>query len=1006
MAGVRPITDIFLPYVLEMPGEVEEDGMSLAMVLCVVRKESGVLLAAPNNFFLAEVLEAGQIAGPDDLVGPSVLMHVPGGRLDQMNGSPPVAAPDAWVDVIVVDMSPDILDQLTPVAEHDGPTELLHIFDTDPFVYPLRDDLVSMTWDWLVQPSSVERIQYYSAGEEEQEEEELVPETVAAAPLPHALPAGPKAAGLPIGAGKGQKPRSPPKAKKPSVASLATSFESVMAVLPALTNQIAELNQRTKTMEERMQEPGRLSALSRPLGDSASSHSVERDAPSVEPPEVETTFKGGRPCGDGDGSPGRREKWGVGWRRHDPSYVCPVYGDNCFGCPDCKYERRPYGGACKFLHGILEQGCCREDEASTGVGCSERDFLLCGRGQYGEEDAPSYEAGGNTNAAGWTRHHDVEVRRTFRRLRSGPGFWSCDVASGLDHGSFADGELAGSNGCHGPPSGLLRTDGIGWFNGCGSLVVSQRGPAERGVHEPLPGSPVTGESICTVGISTMDCSCTLLHQRTRPDHPEACGLDRRKDSTCWRFGGPKGKTKAPAEMEEEEERPGGCRGGLNLGAPSARVDAGEGACPRDRCCLDLADTRAGGSRRARKRQAFRDARKHEEEKLAASRASFSRLKSSIPGGTAEEDIPQTITFQHLAASMPRLILKTKTKFAAYLAKTFHLQCGGSAPSSVVFPLPLPELCLFRGGGPKMSRRRWQTLLRKRLLHLVVVALNFLHDGFRESDIWQLGRRPNALQKKVHHRLWSLITTCDSPGMFPLSPGRSGDEFIARLHSLEAFAKSCPLLSAEMYEEGPDDLSKEAQEVNLPPPNRTRAGGKEGESLGVYRPLDVSRLKLTGRAQWDLANHLDDELWLPYVEPAVLRHGLERPGVEGPNFAKEDKDENLKLAKLWSTQGLLCLAHQQPVGGLVSRVFNNLKNEHFDRQIGDRRLMNGGERSIQGPSRYLPGGYLMTSLHVAPGCRLVGAVTDRKDFYHQAKVTRQRAESNCLPFGYPTVGFRW
>ena len=286
MAGVRPITDTFLPYVLEMSGEVEEDGMSLAMVLCVVRKESGVLLAAPNNFFPAEVLEAGQIAGPDDLVGPSVLMHVPGGRLDQMNGSPPVAVPDAWVDVMVVDMSPDILDQLTPVAEYDGPTELLHLFDTEPFVYPLRDDLVSMTWDWLVQPSAIERIQYYSAGEEEQEEEELVPETVAAAPLPHALPAGPKVAGLPIGAGKGQKPRSPPKAKKPSVASLATSFESVMAVLPALTNQIAELNQRTKTMEERMQEPGRLSALSRPLGDSAMTGSSAKS-----PPKAATLLK-------------------------------------------------------------------------------------------------------------------------------------------------------------------------------------------------------------------------------------------------------------------------------------------------------------------------------------------------------------------------------------------------------------------------------------------------------------------------------------------------------------------------------------------------------------------------------------------------------------------------------------------------------------------------------------------------------------------------------------------
>ena len=455
---------------------------------------------------------------------------------------------------------------------------------------------------------------------------------------------------------------------------------------------------------------------------------------------------------------------------------------------------------------------------------------------------------------------------------------------------------------------------------------------------------------------------------------------------------------------EEEEGPGGCRGRLNLGAPSARADAGEGACPRDRCCPDLVEARVGGSRRAYKKEAFKDARRKEKKRSAISRARSSGCKPSIAGGTAEEDTPQSISFQHLAASMPRWILKTKTKFAAYLAKTFHLQCGGSAPSSVVFPLPLPELCLFRGGGPKMSKRRWQTLLRKRLLHLVVVALNYLHDGFQESDIWQLGRRPNELQKKIHRRLWSLLTTCDSPGMFPLSPGRSGDEFIARLHSLEAFAKSCPLLSAEMYEEGPDDLSRKAKAETTHKSDRQDTDDCGTKGLGVYRPLDVARLKLTGRGQWGLARHLDDELWLPYVEPAVLRHGLRRPGVEGPNFAKEDKDENLKLAKLWSAQGLLCLAYQKPAGGLVSRVFNNLKNEQFDRQIGDRRLMNGGERSIQGPSRYLPGGYLMTSLHVAPGCKLVGVVTDRKDFYHQSMVTRQRAESNCLPFGYHIADF--
>ena len=35
-------------------------------------------------------------------------------------------------------------------------------------------------------------------------------------------------------------------------------------------------------------------------------------------------------------------------------------------------------------------------------------------------------------------------------------------------------------------------------------------------------------------------------------------------------------------------------------------------------------------------------------------------------------------------------------------------------------------------------------------------------------------------------------------------------------------------------------------------------------------------------------------------------------------------------------------------------------------IGDRRLMNLGERSLSGPSKYLPGGYMMTSIHCPRG----------------------------------------
>ena len=269
----------------------------------------------------------------------------------------------------------------------------------------------------------------------------------------------------------------------------------------------------------------------------------------------------------------------------------------------------------------------------------------------------------------------------------------------------------------------------------------------------------------------------------------------------------------------------------------------------------------------------------------------------------------------------------------------------------------------------------------------------------------LGRRPNQIQRAIHKRLGSLIAACDTPRSFAINPGRSGNELVARLKWLEDFAKTCPLVSFGSYGGGPEDFEDSG-------PKKVDGGAAQRSAqleyvegdLAPYRPLDAGRLKLTGSGGWDLAKHLHDELWLPFVEPAILRHGYVDENVEGPDFRLEDRDENLRLAKLWSTQGLLCLSETPPYGDNYSRVFNNLKNEKVDRQIGDRRLMNAAELPIRGPSRQLPGGYLMTSLHCPPGYSLKGIVTDRKDFYHQARVTRSRSKTNCLPFSYDCSEF--
>ena len=118
------------------------------------------------------------------------------------------------------------------------------------------------------------------------------------------------------------------------------------------------------------------------------------------------------------------------------------------------------------------------------------------------------------------------------------------------------------------------------------------------------------------------------------------------------------------------------------------------------------------------------------------------------------------------------------------------------------------------------------------------------------------------------------------------------------------------------------------------------------------------------------------------------------------IARESRSECLQLMKIWDTQGLLTL-FEGPVGdGMFCRVFNCFKSAECDRQIGDRSRINMSEFSYDGPSKFLPPGPVLTQLRVARlSQKLVASVTDRRDFYHQAAVSLQRAQTNLLPFPF-------
>ena len=276
------------------------------------------------------------------------------------------------------------------------------------------------------------------------------------------------------------------------------------------------------------------------------------------------------------------------------------------------------------------------------------------------------------------------------------------------------------------------------------------------------------------------------------------------------------------------------------------------------------------------------------------------------------------------------------------------------------------------------------------MHIVVFSLNYMYLG-RFPTRSELERRPNAEQMKVFERLRSLIAVCgEGEQQFIAVPGRSGPELGAALLQMERFADLHPELSQSYVQRKPVKFKEDKHLLPF----------ADHPELLPYRSLDASRLKIVGTGEWPMADFLSGPLWLPFQEPRFLLHGEPDDVSVWPVFRREERSENLKLAKLWDSKGILKLHRKPLMRDHFCKTFNAYKNRHLDRQIGDRRIPNSRERAIDGPSHHLPPGFLLTNLRVEPFVeQVVGSVTDRRDFYHQAKISEERAQSNMLAFAF-------
>ena len=222
------------------------------------------------------------------------------------------------------------------------------------------------------------------------------------------------------------------------------------------------------------------------------------------------------------------------------------------------------------------------------------------------------------------------------------------------------------------------------------------------------------------------------------------------------------------------------------------------------------------------------------------------------------------------------------------------------------------------------------------------------------------------------------------------PGRSGPELGAALLQMERFADLHPELSQSYVQRKPVKFKEDKHLLPF----------ADHPELLPYRSLDASRLKIVGTGEWPMADFLSGPLWLPFQEPRFLLHGEPDDVSVWPVFRQEERSENLKLAKLWDSKGILRLHRKPLMRDHFCKTFNAYKNRHLDRQIGDRRIPNSRERAIDGPSHHLPPGFLLTNLRVEPFVeQVVGSVTDRRDFYHQAEISEERAQSNMLAFAF-------
>ena len=181
--------------------------------------------------------------------------------------------------------------------------------------------------------------------------------------------------------------------------------------------------------------------------------------------------------------------------------------------------------------------------------------------------------------------------------------------------------------------------------------------------------------------------------------------------------------------------------------------------------------------------------------------------------------------------------------------------------------------------PGLSSNKRALLGRRRLLRIMIMALNFIYCDFSFEPLELLQRRPNRSRARCLSYHEALLRTYGS-GQEDVVPSATG----RRMNVLQARLSE----STHMTQLGvPGDAYHWSLAGQVVAPDTV------DEALRPYRPLDASRLKISGKANWDPSPWLTPDLWLAFVEPRSLSLLVQPPIPAHADCRREDPEQTLR-----------------------------------------------------------------------------------------------------------------